>query len=552
MPKKFTTDDFKQKLLKVRNNEYELIGEYTKSNEKTLFRHISCGHEWYTKPELMIRRKNPVNCPRCSRNLRDSESFQNEIGKDYKLLSEFSDVHSHVRLKHLTCGHEWNVKPSNFLNGTRCPYCSNRKTQEQFEDELKVLYNNDYSVIGKYIDSNTKIRIKHNICGHEYETTPINILGTSNRKGRQCPYCFGTPKKTTEDFKEEVKALVGNDYKVLGEYIDNKHNILMKHIECGHEWNVRPNNFLSLNTRCPLCNSPKKEIEVYNFLLQYFSEDEILRNDYTLLKNLEIDFYIPSKKFAIEFDGLYWHSDKFKDRNYHINKTEELNKLGIRLIHIFEDEWITKKDIVKSKILHILGLNKNPKIYARKCTIKEIDVKSKNQFLNKNHIQGSDNSNIKLGMFYKSELVAVMTFAKSRMGIGHNTKNNDLYEISRFASDINYIIIGGFSKILSYFNMKYNYTSLITYADLRWSSLDNNLYEKNNFVLKFKNKPNYWYCNKTERFHRFSFRKDKIKERFPDVYDSTKTEFEMMDQTEYTRIWDCGTLSYELRKNKLS
>ena len=70
--------------------------------------------------------------------------------------------------------------------------------------------------------------------------------------------------------RKKLKKLVGNDYEVLGEYIDNKHNIRMKHMECGHEWDVRPNNFFSLNTRCPLCNSPKKEIEVYNFLLTTF------------------------------------------------------------------------------------------------------------------------------------------------------------------------------------------------------------------------------------------------------------------------------------------
>ena len=166
--------------------------------------------------------------------------------------------------------------------------------------------------------------------------------------------------------------------------------------------------------RCLICypfiikSTSNSEKEIAQFLQGILPNEEIQTNIRTMLRdNRELDIYIPSKKIAIEYNGLYWHGElNGKDKNYHINKTMECNKKGVRLIQIFEDEWVYKQEIVKNRLKHILGVI-SIKIYARNCNIKEISAREKNEFLNNVHIQGEDKSGVKLGAFHDNELVSL-------------------------------------------------------------------------------------------------------------------------------------------------
>ena len=161
-----------------------------------------------------------------------------------------------------------------------------------------------------------------------------------------------------------------------------------------------------------------------------------------------------------------------------------------------------------------------------------------NKFLNEYHIQGEDKSNISYGLFYKDELCAVMTFCKLRNSLGNRNNNDTEYELSRFASK--YHIPGGFSKLFSHFvKSNENIIKIKTYADLRWSDKKSNVYEKNGFKLNSMSKPSYYYMDGRKRYHRYNFRKNVLKEKFPDLYDPNLTEFQIMDKTPYKRIWDC-------------
>ena len=273
--------------------------------------------------------------------------------------------------------------------------------------------------------------------------------------------------------------------------------------------------------------------------------DVIERNKRTILNKKELDFYFPKLKIAIELNGNYWHSELSgnKSKNYHLNKTIECENLGIQLIHIFEDEWMFKKEIVKNRLKHILNINNNS-IYARNCIIKEIDIKSKNNFLNTYHLQGADKSKIKLGIFNLNELIGVMTFGKPRIALGYKNNENNTYELIRFVT--NKRIIGGASKLLSYFTKNHKPNKIITYADRRWSK--GNLYEKIGFKKVSDGVPNYWYINKKNyltRFYRFNFRKNVLNEKL-DKFNQNLTEWENMQLNDYDRIWDCGSLKYEM------
>jgi very-short-patch-repair endonuclease len=167
-------------------------------------------------------------------------------------------------------------------------------------------------------------------------------------------------------------------------------------------------------------------------------------------KAFELDEYIEEKKLAIELDGLYWHSDEAKpDPLYHLNKTEMCEKLGIRLIHIFDVEWILKNEIVKSRIMSLFGIYSRT-IYARSCEVRVLHDKSESgKFQDENHIQGAVWSSIDIGLYYGDELVSLMTFGGCRLDKSHE------WELLRFCSKLNTRVVGGAGKLLKYFEKKY-------------------------------------------------------------------------------------------------
>lgn len=315
---------------------------------------------------------------------------------------------------------------------------------------------------------------------------------------------------------------------------------------CNNIWEQKHN-----IPKCPLCNKKQRSIiqkEIQDYLKTDLNIQTIYSNRKNIITGFELDIYLPDYNVAIEFNGNFWHSElNGKTRKYHIKKTELCEEKNIYLIQIFEDEWINKKEIVKNRLKTILKSNENV-IMARKCQIKEIESKEKNIFLENTHLQGKDNSSIKIGLYYQNNLVSVLTFGKQRVALGFKTKNSNenIYEIIRYAS--NKIIIGGFNKMLHYFIKKYQPTKIISYADRRWVYKHNNIYIKNKFKLINQTAPNYWYMNKNNyliRYHRYNFRKNILNKKLS-YFDKNISEWDNMKNNDYDRIWDCGNFKYEL------
>lgn len=259
---------------------------------------------------------------------------------------------------------------------------------------------------------------------------------------------------------------------------------------------------------------------------------------------IELDIFIPDYNIAIEYNGLYWHSEIYgnRDKNYHIDKTNICEKNGIKLTHIFEDEWQNKQELLKTKFKYLFNKFDGKSIFARNCIIKEISSDEKSGFLNKNHIQGNDKSKIKLGAFYNNILVATSTFSDKRIILG-SKKEKNVYELNRFAINAEYKVVGILPKLLKYFRTNYKPIKIITYADIRYST-DTNIYSKIGFEYIGKTKPSYYYMKKyKKRLHRYNFTKHRIVERGGD---KNLTEWENMQQNGYDRIWDCGNYKYEL------
>lgn len=278
-------------------------------------------------------------------------------------------------------------------------------------------------------------------------------------------------------------------------------------------------------------------------------------NNKKVLNGVELDIYIPGKNVAIEYNGLFFHSEigGKKKRKFHLLKSNLAQSKNIHLIHIFEDDWITKKEIIKSKISHVLGCNNSPIIGARKCEIRVIESVEKSKFLSAYHIQGDDVSDVYLGAFYMDELVAVMTFDTLRSMNKSKNKPCEV-ELRRFATSSNYRVPGIAHKLLNYFTKNYKASSIVSFADRCWSISSENLYTKLGFSLTKRIPPDYKYFNskisRNNRLHKFGFGKSSLKKRYPEIYSDSKTEWEIMQEAGFDRIWDCGKLKYELTINK--
>lgn len=251
----------------------------------------------------------------------------------------------------------------------------------------------------------------------------------------------------------------------------------------------------------------KEEKELFDWIP---TENKVC-NVRSIINPLELDMYLPDYKLAIEYDGIYYHSEQFKPEGYHIFKTSECEKQGIQLLHIFDFEDI---DIWKSIISG--KLKKNTKIFARKCIVKELSFDETKIFLEENHLQGFCPSKYRYGLFYNGELVQVMTF-----GVPRFNKRYD-FELLRLASKKFTSVVGGASKLLKFFRDSHT-GSIISYSNLRFSSGD--VYRKLGFTQLGRTNVNYFYTGHNKILTRYQCQKHKLKdllENFDSVLDRVR------------------------------
>lgn len=268
------------------------------------------------------------------------------------------------------------------------------------------------------------------------------------------------------------------------------------------------------------------ENEIIAFLQNF--DIEFKTNVRNVISPYELDIFLEKDNLAIEINGLYWHSEVFKDKNYHKNKYDLCKNKNIKLLQIFEDEWLKNKEIIKKNILYLLKVYSEP-VYARKCNIRIIGITEKKNFLELHHIQGNGAGSINFGLEYENKIVACITFIK---------QNNE-FILNRYATSCN--VPGGFSKLLTHFERKFNNPKIVTFADLRWS--DGDLYKINGFTETESLPIDYAWSKRTDRFHKFNFRHDRMKNKLQN-YDKNLSETENMHNHGFNKIWDCGKLRF--------
>lgn len=552
MPKKISKEEVIEKFKNIHGDKYDYsLVEYKKMHDNVTIICYEHG-EFKQTPHAHLAGQ---GCPKCgieSRSIKRKDDIDSFIVKskiihgdkyDYSRI-EYVNSQTKVCIMCPKHGEFWQ-KPYSHIQGQGCPKCNEERlksqpcdTKEHFIEKALNVHGDkyDYSKV-EYVNSKTKVCI---ICPEhgEFWQSP-----NSHIQGQGCQRC-GIEKThipmTTEEWIRKAKKVHGDEYDYSkSEYISPYRHITIICRKHG-EFKQKSSYHLSGNG-CPKCGIRKSsgETEIYEFVREYFKDAVHSCRD-VLDNGMEIDIFIPSKNVGIEFDGLFWHSEHKKLKNYHINKTKECEKKGIRLIHIFEDEWIYKKEIVKSRIKNILGVSSN-RIYARKCSIRNVSNEDAMNFLNNSHIQGGIISKYRLGLYYNNELVSLMTFGGKRKNLG--SKNVEgIFELFRFCNKLDTVVIGAASKLLKHFIETYKPNEIISYCDIRWS--DGNLYERIGFNLDHISQPNYFYVIGDERKNRFNYRKDKL---ISEGFDPNKTEHEIMLERGIYRIYDCGCKVYEMK-----
>ena len=544
---------FIEKANKKHGNKYDYSKvEYSGSQEKVC---IICPEhgEFWQKPSDHVRGN---GCPQCANRKRgDKKRLRKEefiekaklIHGDKYDYSEVKYENVNTKITIICPEHGAYIQlPINHLMGQGCPKCVGRNLDREevirkFRNVHGTKY--DYSKV-EYKGMHEKVCI---ICpehGEFWQTPSKHLLGQGCKK---CAYnSNGISNRMTQDEFIRRSREVHKDIYDYSE-VEYKTSHDKVKIICPKHGVFEQFPYDHLHGHgCPSCgnNFSIGEMEIYQYLCEKIGKENIILHDRNILDGKEIDIFIPQKNIGIEYNGLYWHSEiSGKDKWYHINKLNECNEKGIRLIQIFEDEYFSNKSLVISKIEHILQIPRiSLKIMGRKCLIRKIENNVAKEFLTKNHIQGYSNTTISYGAFYQNILIGVMCFNK--------TGKDGEWILNRFATDNKYICQGVGGKLFKYFIVENNPTSVKSFADRRWTlSSDKNLYTMMGFSLTEIIGPEYRYINSTnpkERIHKFNLRKKSLHRKYDLSMDLT--EKEMTQKIGYVKIWDCGLYKYEWKK----
>ena len=314
--------------------------------------------------------KSGHRCSVCSgrqKSINDIHKIINING--YQLLTELTKVPKNTDKLEIKCpnNHIFKMSYSAFQQGGRCGECNGHfrhKDTNYFKKEVYKLVGNEYEVLGEYKKAKVKIKLKHNLCGNEYLVTPSDFLS-----GKRCPKCqHQSYKKTTEEFKQEVYELVGDEYVVLGEYKKNNINIKMLHKKCSKEFNMRPGNFLYGGNRCPHCNQSRGERKIENYcsINNIIFSQQYRINECRNKRSLPFDFAIfwdkdkIQLKMLIEYDGEQHFKDKTfyggEDRYLYLKHNDNIKDKycknnNIKLLRIPYWEFDNIEEILKRELM---------------------------------------------------------------------------------------------------------------------------------------------------------------------------------------------------------
>lgn len=283
---------------------------------------------------------------------------------------------------------------------------------DKFKEKVKETNLEKYGKISYSQTDKFKNEIKEYFLKKYGVDSPMKLDFIKNKIKETNIEKFNTDNYVKTDEYRKYFTNIANDPNYI-KYLGDGISLLKCDLNENHNYEIHSSNYWNRNkNKNPLCticypiseNVSIKEKEVLNYIKSIYS-NKIISN---YRDGLEIDIYLPDLNIGFEFNGLYWHSDLFMNKDYHLNKFNYFKNKNIDIIYIWEDEWIYKNDIIKSLIKNILSPNKT----IEGNVIKEVSDLVIQEFINKNSIQNIIPSDIRLGYFHQDELISIMTFSK--------------------------------------------------------------------------------------------------------------------------------------------
>ena len=430
--------------------------------------------------------------------------------------------------------------PADHMMGKRCARCVGNAPLDTktFIKKAREIHGDkyDYSMV-KYERADRKVSI---VCK---EHGPFKQKPNSHLSGNGCIKCVheNSPiRDTHETFLEKARSVHGDRY----DYSGVSYEKCDVHVAIGCEthgiFHQMPEKHVA-GQGCPSCahSGPSApQIEIQNYLEQFTMVAPEVREPGL---NSRLDMLLPEHSIAVEYHGLIWHSSKFlKDPRKDFKKHKRMADLGVRTIHIYEDEWLLKKEVVKRMLLSAIG--HLPKIYARETELVQLTSEQAKMFYEDHHLQGGRQSRISFGLEYRSALVAAMSFDMLRS----ERKNSDTskWELVRYASTLS--VVGGPSRLFKAFLSLGVAESVTSYSDVR--AFTGSMYDALGFTKTHVTDPDYWYTNGRPSFGRRNksgYQKKHLAKMFPHEDIDSQTEWEICEKNSLYRIYDCGKVRWD-------
>lgn len=455
-----------------------------------------------------------------------------------------------ARIKFICDSHGEQEQPASWhLNSSHgCPDCANKNTPRGFNAYSEATWEARARAQVGDAYLGVVLRESRRYCLFRCSKHGKQEVLISNlEKGVRCISCSyetrGQVKLTewTPTLELELKGIHNGKFTYLGlgvsqagkrtvMYICPKHGVAEQSLK-DHAYGIG----------CAKCTNivSKPSVEVYEYIrtLGVEAEQEIRLSGGKYVW----DIVIPRHNLAVEYHGLYWHSTAFQLPSYHANKHKLGLSAGYRTIHIFSDEWATKRSIVESIIRSQLGKDISNSVYARKCTLVDVNYSIASIFLNTYHIQGRCSAKARfLGLSHLGKLVAILGYEFHESGRGQGSSNESC-EIVRYATSGK--VSGGFSKLLAALETTHSSLKQIyTYSDIRLFT--GRLYENCGFRQAYTLSPDYWYTDSKVRMHKSKFQKSRFRDNPHLVYEDGKTELELAKLNRLYRVYDCGKIKW--------
>lgn len=442
-------------------------------------------------------------------------------------------------------GHVWNAAVyRRTVEGKGCPTCANRRVAPGFNDfasqyPLLAAEWNDSSRGPQTVTPGSNVLVSWKCAsGHTWKMTPnARVSG-----GQGCPICAGRQVVPGfNDFASQCPELLAewDDLRDPTTVTSRAGYYASWKCSKGHMWKARIIDRHRFG--CPECNATnfvsafeRKVTGYVTRLLPHGAVQTSVRRFRKAGVN-ELDAFVPSMNIAIEANGVFFHSERFRSPEYHREKTAACEALGIRLIQVWQDDWEQKRDIVERLLARKLGVSSERRVAARKTVAEILTPTEARPFLEHNHIQGASSASYYLGLRDDAgNLVAAMALKRTDAA-------GKVLRLERYATSA--IVPGGHSKLVSFAERVLpDWEQLITFADAEVS--DGSLYEATGWVKDGIIRPDYRYLVGNKRVHKFSYRLARFRSDPGLLYREGMTERELADLNGLNRVWDSGKVRY--------